>query len=101
MNKPFDNEPVDPEEEDGDVVELIDEEGNSTLFEHLATLEYRGESYLILCDPEAPEDDVEVFVMKIEQDENGQDLYVQPDEETAEQVFNYFLTMIDDADSEE
>ncbi len=100
MNKPFDNEPVGPEE-DGDVVELIDEEGNSTLFEHLATLEYHGESYLILCDPEAPEDDVEVFVMKIEQDENGEDIYVQPDEETAEQVFNAFLSMIDETDPEE
>ena len=34
-----------PEDENEDrIVEFIDENGQSTLFEHLATLEYNGES---------------------------------------------------------
>ena len=35
-------------EENNDLVELIDENGEHTMFEHLATLEYEGESYLAL-----------------------------------------------------
>ena len=57
-----------PEEEDNEdeLVELIDENGEKSVFEHLATLEYKGESYLALCDPEADEEDLEVFILKID-----------------------------------
>ena len=60
--------------EEDDLVELIDENGESTVFEHLATIEYEGESYLALCDPESDEEDLEVFILKIAQDENGEDV---------------------------
>ena len=77
---------IDPEENE-DVVELVDEDGNSTLFEHLATLEYEGETYLALCDPEADEEDLEVFILKIEQDEDGNDIYTVPDDDVADKVY--------------
>lgn len=83
-----------------DLVELIDENGEHTIFEHLATLEYQGESYLALCDPEADEDDMEVFILKIEQDEDGQDVYNVPDDDIADKVFKKFLQIIDDLDQE-
>ena len=44
--------------EEDDLIELVDENGETTVFEHLATLEYEGESYLALCDPESEEDDL-------------------------------------------
>jgi len=83
-----------------DLVELIDENGEHTVFEHLATLEYQGESYLALCDPEANEDDMEVFILKIEQDEDGQDVYNVPDDDIADEVFKKLLQIIDDLDQE-
>ena len=82
-------------EEDDDIVELIDENGEKTLFEHLATLEYKGESYLALCDPDADEDDLEVFILKIDQDENGEDVYTVPDDDVADAVFEQLVKLSD------
>ncbi|MCR5296571.1 MAG: DUF1292 domain-containing protein [Clostridiales bacterium] len=90
---------IDPEENE-DVVELVDEDGNSTLFEHLATLEYEGETYLALCDPEADEEDLEVFILKIEQDEDGNDIYTVPDDDVADKVFEQLVQMTEDLGEE-
>lgn len=37
-----------PEEPEGKLLSLLDEEGNEHEFEHLATVEYNGESYVAL-----------------------------------------------------
>ena len=81
--------------QEDDLVELIDENGEKTLFEHLATLEYKGESYLALCDPEADEEDLEVFILKIETDENGEDVYTVPDDDVADAVFEELIKLSD------
>ena len=86
--------------ENDELVELIDENGEKTVFEHLATLEYKGESYLALCDPEADEDDLEVFILKIEQDENGEDVYTVPDDDVADAVFDQLVKMTESLDNE-
>ena len=89
-------EPMENGEEENDLVELVDENGESTVFEHLATLEYEGESYLALCDPEADEEDLEVFILKIEQDENGDDVYNVPDDDVADAVFAKLVEMTEE-----
>ena len=86
--------------ENDELVELIDENGEKTVFEHLATLEYKGESYLALCDPEADEDDLEVFILKIEQDEYGEDVYTVPDDDVADAVFDQLVKMTESLDNE-
>ena len=86
--------------EEDDLVELVDENGETTVFAHLATLEYEGESYLALCDPESEEDNLEVFILKIEQDENGEDVYNVPDDEVADAVFEKLVEMTEDFDQE-
>ena len=87
-------------EENNDLVELIDENGEHTMFEHLATLEYEGESYLALCDPDTDEDDLEVFILKIEQDEDGNDVYNVPDDDVADAVFAKLVELTDDLGEE-
>lgn len=94
------NNTFDPEEED-DLVELVDENGETTVFEHLATLEYEGESYLALCDPESEEEDLEVFILKIEQDEDGNDVYNVPDDDVADAVFAKLVEITEDLGEEE
>ncbi|MBR0267509.1 MAG: DUF1292 domain-containing protein [Clostridia bacterium] len=94
------NNTFDPEEEDN-LVELVDENGETTVFEHLATLEYEGESYLALCDPESEEEDLEVFILKIDQDENGNDVYNVPDDDVADAVFARLVQMTEDLGEEE
>ena len=90
----------DENEEESDIVELIDENGEHTLFEHLATLEYEGESYLALCDPEADEEDLEVFILKIDQDEDGNDVYNVPEDDVADAVFEKLLKLTEEMDRE-
>ncbi len=88
--------PIDRENElsdEDELVELIDENGEHTVFEHLATLEYEGESYLALCDPESDEEDLEVYILKITTDENGQDVYTVPDDKIADAVFEQLVRM--------
>lgn len=86
-----------PEDENEDrIIEFIDENGESTLFEHLATLEYNGESYLAVCDPESDDDNLEVFILKIETDENGQDFYTVPDDDVSDAVFQQLVDMTEE-----
>ena len=87
-------------EEENDFVELIDENGEHTVFEHVATLEYEGESYLALCDPEADDDDLEIFILKIDQDENGEDVYTVPEDDVADKVFEKLVELTDDLNRE-
>ena len=88
-------------DEENDIVELIDENGESTVFEHLATIEFEGETYLALSDPESQEEDLEVFILKIDQDEDGNDIYTVPDDETADAVFARLVEMTEDFDQED
>ena len=87
--------------EEDDLVELVDENGETTVFEHLATLEYEGESYIALCDPEAEDDDIEVFILKIDQDEYGNDVYNVPDDDVADAVFEKLVQMSEELDQED
>lgn len=95
MSDELNNIPRNDDTGEDDIVELIDENGEKTLFEHLATLEYKGESYLALCDPEADDEDLEVFILKIEQDENGEDVYTVPDDDVADAVFEQLVKLSD------
>lgn len=99
MTDDFESRLPEGDEED-ELVELIDENGEHTVFEHLATLEYNGESYLALCDPDAEEDDLEVFILKIDQDEDGNDVYNVPDDDTADAVFAKLLELTDGLEDE-
>ena len=64
-------------DEEMDIILLYDEDGNESEFEVVATLEVEENEYAILLprddsrDPEAEEVD-EAYVLRIEQDENGE-----------------------------
>lgn len=82
----------DPEEdlnalEEGDIIEMIDDNGESVPFIFVDALEYDGEIYLALAEPE--EEDA-VFFLKIEQDEDGSDVYTAPDESLEDALFDQF-----------
>jgi uncharacterized protein YrzB (UPF0473 family) len=104
MSDEINNPNLDPEEED-DLIELVDENGETTVFEHLATLEYEGDTYLALCEPTDEEsdddEDLEVFILKIEQDEDGNDVYTVPDDDVADAVFEKLVALTEDLGEEE
>ena len=61
-------------------------------------LEYEGDVYLALAEPE--EDDA-VFFLKIEQDENGNDVYSAPDESLEDILYNRFCELRAGEDEEQ
>ena len=88
-----------------EIIELTDDDGNVTRFEYMATIDYQGELYVALMladeDEENEEEEGNVVILKIEQDENGEDIYVSiEDEALADAVFQKFLDMVDEADLE-
>ena len=87
--------PFDPEEEanalsEGDIIEMIGDDGETVSFIFVDALEYEGDLYLALAEPE--EDDA-VFFLKVEQDEDGNDVYNAPDEALEDILFKKFTEM--------
>ena len=88
-------EGFDPEEDpnaltEGDIIEMVGEDGETVSFIFVDAREYEGDVYLALAEPE--EDDA-VFFLKIEQDEDGNDVYNAPDEELEDILFQRFTEM--------
>ena len=85
----------DPEDElnalsEGDIIEMIGDDGETISFIFVDALEYEGDLYLALAEPE--EDDA-VFFLKVEQDEDGNDVYNAPDEALEDILFKKFSEM--------
>lgn len=84
-----------------DFIVLYDEEGNETEFEIIATLEVNDIEYAILLPTDAEGEELqsdeveEVYVLRIEQDENGDDVLVGiEDEDELNQVIEAYEELI-------
>ena len=93
-------------DENENIVELVDDEtGETVVFEHLATLEHEGDMYIALMlpeDVESDDDEGEVIIMKIDQDEDGNECYVSvEDEAVQEAVFEKFLVLMEEDDTDD
>ena len=85
----------DPEDElnalsEGDIIEMIGDDGETVSFIFVDALEYEDDLYLALAEPD--EDDA-VFFLKVEQDEDGNDVYNAPDEALEDILFKKFSEM--------
>ena len=76
--------------EEGDIIEMLDDDGNTVPFIFVDAVEFEGDVYLALAEPE--EDDA-VFFLKIEQDEDGNDVYTAPDEALEDALFQKFTEL--------
>lgn len=99
--------PRDMDEEESEIIELTDENGETSQFEYLTTIDYDGELYVVLMllgddETTADDDEGEVLVLKIAKDEDsGEDIYVSVDDESiSEAVFNKFVAMMDEEGDE-
>lgn len=92
-----------PEQEEDHLVTLQDEDGNDVAFEHLMTLEYKGANYILLEAQEDMEDCLqgESIILKVESDDNGDDMYVTiEDEDEYQEVFQKCLAAMEEEDEE-
>lgn len=94
-----------PEEEmneEDNIVELTDDEGIVSKFEYLATVPYENAEYVVLSlieeDGHEPEsDEGDVIILEIQQDDNGEDIYVSvEDDDICQKVFDLFMASIDE-----
>ncbi len=96
MNDEMNINPEESEQDDlnalaeGDLIEMIGEDGETVSFIFVDALEYEGDVYLALAEPE--EDDA-VFFLKVEQDEDGNDVYNAPEEALEDILFQKFTEM--------
>lgn len=72
------------------IIELIDENDEVVSFEHIMTLDYNEREYIVLSpvDQESDSGEDEIVILRVEQDENGDDCYVGiEDENEVAEVF--------------
>ncbi len=102
MNEDLENlEGMEDEEFDG-MIELTDEEGNTEEFELLASFSMGDDQYLAVSEPieeEEPEA-VEVFFLRVDTDEDGNDVYVSVEDDEADRAYEEFLKIVDAQDEE-
>ena len=68
------------------------------------TLEHQGQRYILLtpAEPETPDEEGSVVIMRISRDEQGEDCYiVEEDDEILDAVFNRFLELSEEEEDEE
>lgn len=97
------NNGFDMELDQENIVELVDDEGNVVHFEHLMSLEHKGNVYICLAPAEEMEDvaEDELVIMRILQDKDGNDYYSMIEsEQELNEVFEKYLE-IAEADEEE
>ena len=103
----FEEEDDEDDEDYGNqIIELTDEDGETSQFEYLTTVDHEGKLYvvLMLLDEEAEQDDDEgeVIILEIQKDENGEDIYVSvEDDAVSDAVFQKFLEIVDEQNEEE
>ena len=84
------------------LINLQDEDGNDVAFEHLMTVKYKEHEYILL---EARQDiegcmQGESIILRIEQDESDEDIYVTiEDEEEYKTVFDKCVEAIEEMDN--
>ncbi|MBQ1705556.1 MAG: DUF1292 domain-containing protein [Clostridia bacterium] len=96
------------EEYGNDFITLTDEDGNEIELEHLDTVEYNNQTYMAFLPAEMSLDDAyELIIMKVELEEDGEEMLVTLDDEDEEaemfQIFSERLeeTFEDDEGSEQ
>ena len=94
-----------PEEEElpEGIIELTDEEGVTSQFEYLTTIDHEGELYVVLMlldDENTDDEEGEVLILKIEKDpDTDEDIYVSVDDDAISQaVFDKFMEMVEEED---
>ena len=92
------------EEYGGDYITIIDDDGQEFELEILDTMDYNNETYTAFLPADMDENDPDygMIILRVVQDENGDDLYESIDDEAQLQdVYEHFMVLLfDDEDDE-
>lgn len=86
------------EEYGNDFITLTDEDGNEIELEHLDTVEYNGQTYMAFFPAEMSlEDAYELFILKVELEDDGEEVLVSLDDEDEEaEMFQIFSERLEE-----
>lgn len=86
------------EEYGNDFVVLTDEDGREIELEHLDTVEYNGQTYMAFLPAEMSlEDAYELFILKVELEDDGEEVLVSLDDEDEEaEMFQIFSERLEE-----
>ena len=88
-----------------DFITIIDDDGQEFELEVLDTMDYNGETYTAFLPADMDENDPDygMIILRVVQDENGEDLFESiDDEEKLQDVYEHFMVLLfDDEDEEE
>ena len=86
------------EEYGNDFITLTDEDGNEIELEHLDTVEYNGQTYMAVLPAEMSlEDAYELFILKVELEDDGEEVLVSLDDEDEEaEMFQIFSERLEE-----
>ena len=84
-------------EEEDSLIELTDEEGVTTTYEILAQFPFKGENFVAVAEPfeEEPAEDVEVLLLQVDEDEDGNEVLVVPEDALYEEAFDRFMEIVE------
>lgn len=91
------------EEYGGDFITIIDDDGQEFELEVLDTMDYNGETYTAFLPADMDENDPDygMIILRVVQDENGDDLYESiDDEEQLQDVYEHFMVLLFDDEEE-
>lgn len=91
------------EEYGNDFIVLTDEDGREIELEHLDTVEYNGQTYMAFLPTEMSLDDAyELIIMKVELEDDGEEMLVTLDDEDEEaEMFQIFSERLEETFEEE
>lgn len=91
------------EEYGNDFVVLTDEDGREIELEHLDTVEYNGQTYMAFLPTEMSLNDAyELIIMKVELEDDGEEMLVTLDDEDEEaEMFQIFSERLEETFEEE
>ena len=91
------------EEYGNDFITLTDEDGNEIELEHLDTVEYNTQTYMAFLPAEMSLDDAyELIIMKVELEDDGEEMLVTLDNEDEEaELFQIFSERLEETFEDE
>lgn len=86
-------------------ITIEDDEGNEFELEHLNTLEYEGEEYMVFLPADMDEDDPDYgfIILKVEEVDGEEQFASVDDEELLQRIYDYYMELVfaEEEDGEE
>ena len=77
-------------------ITIEDDEGNEFELEHLNTLEFEGEEYMVFLPADMDEDDPDYgfIILRVEEVDGEEQLVSEDDEDKLQRVYEYYMEMV-------